>query len=397
MTDNRLLKLCIVTSTRADWGLLSPLAAELRRRPGVQLQIVATNMHLMERYGHTVDEIIADGFTVDARVPLDIADDSEASRARAMATCAAGMTDAFSSLAPDAVIILGDRYEMLSVASVAAVMRLPIVHISGGEVTLGAVDDCLRHAITKLSTLHLTATEVYRRRVIQMGEQPTAVVNCGALGVWNAMHQPLPTEAALRAELGIEPNAPLAVVTYHSVTLDDESPAVRMQAMLNALDRFPDLHCIITYPNNDARSQQLIDMLQRYAEVHSDRVTLVKSLGMRRYLAAVKAARVVIGNSSSGVVEVPSTGTPTVDIGPRQLGRVAAASVVHCDDGVDNIAAAIARALSDEHQRLSAGCDNPYAREDTPTVMADAILRFMADRPITPKKFYDLTYTTENI
>lgn len=204
------MKICIATSTRADWGLLSPLAAELRRRPGVELQILATNMHLMPEYGMTVDEIERQGFVVSARVPMPLEGQGEAARVRAMAACMDGTAQALRRLAPDMLVILGDRYEMLAIASAATVMTIPIAHIAGGEVSEGAIDDNIRHAITKLSALHFTATEPYRRRVIQMGEDPARVVNAGALGVWNILNQPLMTLPELEANLGFKfaPGAP---------------------------------------------------------------------------------------------------------------------------------------------------------------------------------------------
>ncbi|MGN0223243.1 MAG: UDP-N-acetylglucosamine 2-epimerase [Muribaculaceae bacterium] len=386
--------ICIATSTRADWGLLKPLATALRQNPAIRLQILATNMHLLPRYGHTIDEITGDGFTVDATVAMDdSADDSPKARAEAMAQCLSGTAHELARLQPDALVILGDRYEMLAVASAATLMRVPIIHIAGGEITLGAIDDSIRHAITKLASLHLTATEPYRRRVIQMGEAPDTVICTGAIGVWNVFQQPFPTETELRNELNINGEADLAVVTYHPATCDDAEPTERFAALLAALDRFPQLHCIITYPNNDPRSMGIINLIEGYAKAHPQRVTAIKSLGMRRYLAAITAAKVVIGNSSSGLVEVPSAGTPTVDIGIRQAGRLAGESVIHCNEGTDAIAAAINRALSPQMQALAARRVNPYAKANTLEIMEKAVLNFVASLPHKPKQFYDIDFT----
>ena len=383
--------ICIATSTRADWGLLKPLACALRQNPAINLLILATNMHLLPRYGHTIDEIIADGFTVDATVAMDdSADDSAETRAQAMAQCLAGTARELARLQPDAIVILGDRYEMLAVASAATLMRVPIIHIAGGEITLGAFDDAIRHAITKLASLHLTATEPYRQRVIQMGEAPDTVICTGAIGVWNVFQQPIPSEAELRCELQITSSDDLAVVTYHPATCDNTNPAERFKALLDALDRFPQLHYIITYPNNDPRSMGIIDLIEHYAETNPQRVTAIKSLGMRRYLAAISAAKVVIGNSSSGLVEVPSAGTPTVDIGIRQQGRLAGKSVIHCSETTADIAAAIDLALSPQMQALAAQRINPYAKDNTLQIMVDAVLNFVGSLPHNPKKFYDI-------
>lgn len=381
--------ICIATGTRADWGLLSPIATALRGDERLTVQILATNMQTLARFGNTADEIRADGFEIDALVPVPDGDDSEQSRAEAMSACLGGAAEAFGRLTPDAVVVLGDRFEMLAVASAAAVMRIPIVHISGGEITEGAVDDCLRHAITKLASLHLTATEAYRRRVISMGEDPAKVITIGAPGVWNAFNQPLPTDAEVLQSLGIAGSPDIALVTFHPATLDPADPTERFEAVVEALNRFKDLHIIITYPNNDARSQGIISRIEAWAAAEPERVTAVKSLGMKRYLAASCMARVVVGNSSSGIVEVPSAGTPTVDIGIRQRGRVAGASVIHCGDSADEIADAIARALSPEMQALAARRENPYAQPDTIGVAARAITDFVLNYDGTPKKFYE--------
>ena len=384
-------KVCFVTSTRADWGLLQPLAVALRDGGCVEVQILATNMHLMEAYGYTVREIEDAGFAVDARVPVDVQGDDDASRVHVMAQCMAGAADAFVRLRPDAVVILGDRYEMLAIASAAATMHIPVIHIAGGEISEGALDDAFRHAITKLSTLHLTATEPYRRRVIQMGEDPARVVNTGAIGVWNAMHLTAMSRSELEADLGFGLDRPFALVTYHPATNDSEAtPAERVGQMLDALDAFPGLAAIITYPNNDAHGAPVIDRLTAYAAAHRDRVLLVRSLGMVRYQSLLRLASAVIGNSSSGIVEAPSVGVPTVDIGMRQRGRIAGPSVIHCGDEAASIRAAIAQALSPEMQALAARRENPYCGDDTLGRMTAAVLAFTATLPCQPKTFHDL-------
>ncbi len=385
-------KICLVTTTRADWGLLMPLARELRATPGIELQIVAANMHLMDRYGMTVNEITDAGFIVDARVHTEVNGDDEAAKARSMALTLKGMTEVFVRLQPDAVLLLGDRYEMLAVASAAAVMLLPIIHIAGGEISEGAVDDSFRHAITKLSTLHLTATEPYRRRVIQMGEEPDRVINTGAIGVWNAFNTPLIDATALGKDLDIDfENKKVAVVTYHPATNDTErTPVEALEELLKALDAFPEMVSVITYPNNDARGATLIDMLESYRADHPDRVRLVRSLGMVRYQSLLALASVVIGNSSSGIVEAPSAGVPTVDIGMRQRGRLAGPSVIHCGDTTAEIIEAIGNALSPSMQALAAEKENPYYKPDTLRLMTEAIVGFVDSLPVAPKKFYDL-------
>ncbi|MBJ2167394.1 MAG: UDP-N-acetylglucosamine 2-epimerase (hydrolyzing) [Muribaculaceae bacterium] len=382
-------RLCFATSTRADWGLLSPVARAVRELPDVEVLVMATNMHLMAEYGHSADEILADGFAIDAAVPMEVRGEGEAARVRAMAECMSGTADALERLRPDALVVLGDRYEMLAVASAAAVMRVPVIHIAGGEVSQGAVDDDLRHAITKLSALHLTATEAYRRRVVQMGEQPERVVNTGAIGVWNIMNRSLLGRGELEAELGFSLEPPLAVVTYHPATLADSDPKECFRVLLEALDEHPGLRVLLTYPNNDAGADGLITMIEDYASARPGRVLAVPSLGALRYLSALQCASVVVGNSSSGIVEVPSTGTVTVDVGPRQQGRLCGPSVLHCAETREDISKAVATALGDEMQAVAARRENPYYKPDTLGIMTRSIATFLRDMP-PHKHFFDI-------
>ena len=381
-------RIAIVTGTRADWGLLSPIARELQRRPDTALYIIATNMHLDPRYGNTIDEITGDGFTIDERVAMEgVTGDDGAGKVAAMAACMSGMAGAFKRLCPDAVVILGDRYEMLATASAALMMRIPIIHIAGGAISEGAVDDSIRHAITKMAWLHLVETEEYRRRVIQMGEQPGLVVNTGAIGVYNIMHQRLMSREELSRSIGHDITPDTLLVTYHAATLDKGDTDARARELFRALDRFPDNPLLITYPNNDAGGRVIIDHIERYAALHPGRVTVVPSLGMRRYLSALRCVAAVVGNSSSGIVEVPSMGIPTVDIGMRQQGRMASASVIHTTDDAPSIAAGIARALSPQGRETAATTVNPYYRPDTLRLMVDAI----TSTPLsTQKKFHNL-------
>lgn len=392
MSEFALKKLCFVTTTRADWGLLMPLVRAMSCVDGVKVQIVAANMHLMPEYGMTVNEITEAGFNVDATVPMSVQGDDERSRVKAMSQCLSQIADIFADLLPDALVLLGDRYEILAVASAAAVMHIPVIHIAGGEISEGAIDDSLRHAVTKLSDLHLTATEPYSKRVIQMGEQPERVVYTGAIGVWNAFNTPLMNADELGKELNIDFNSvKVGVVTYHPATNDSAtSPAARVSALLDALDTFPELTLVITYPNNDAHGAEIIQMLEAYAAENSARVRLVRSLGMVRYQSLLKIASVVIGNSSSGIVEAPSAGVPTVDIGMRQRGRIAAPSVIHCGDSAEEIRTAIARALSPQMQSVATKRVNPYYRDNTLELMVAAIRKFINALPIGPKKFFDI-------
>lgn len=386
MTDRR--KIAIATGTRADWGLLSGIARALSARDDCEVTILATNMHLSPRYGNTISEIIADGFTDPVRIPMPDDADSDTSTVRAMAVCMAGMADELSRLRPDLLVILGDRFEMLATATAALMTRVPVVHIAGGEISEGAIDDSIRHSITKMASLHLTATEPYRQRVIAMGEAPDRVINTGAIGVYNILHEPLMSRAELEESIGFRLTDKALLVTYHPATLDDEDPAVRCRSLLDALDRFPDYKVLMTYPNNDPRGRIIIDLIEAYGADRPERVKIVPSLGKLRYLSALRCVRAVVGNSSSGIVEVPSMHIPTVDIGIRQRGRLCGPSVIHCGDSREEIASALDRALSDEGRRIAREAENPYFRPDT----LDIMVRAIAETPLQTlqtKKFYD--------
>ena len=381
-------KICIVTSTRADWGLLSSVARELRAYETVELQIIATNMHLDARYGMTVDEIIEDGFKVDERVEMNAGNDSAVETAAATGKCLIGVARALGRLNPDILVILGDRYEMLAVATAATIMRVPIAHIAGGEISEGAFDDNIRHALTKLSALHFTATDAYRNRVISMGENPKYVLNTGALGVYNIIHEPVIPKPELEKFIGIDINSSTLLVTFHPATMDPVPVKERCEALLQALDGFISSHIIFTYPNNDPDGEVIIKMINEYAARYPGRVAVVPSLGRRRYLSALHFVSAVVGNSSSGIVEVPTMRIPTVDIGIRQQGRIAASSVIHCEGEHDQIHQAISFALSPASKRLALETDNPYAKRDTVTRIVDTLVHIRLDE-LYSKRFID--------
>lgn len=381
-------RIAIATTTRADWGLLSPIAKALKERNDCQVAVIAANMHLNPLYGMTVNEIVADGFDSIYRVPMEAESDSTFHTALAAAKCLDGFARAFNAVKPDMALLLGDRYEMLTVATAATIMRIPIVHIAGGEISEGAFDDSIRHAITKLSTLHLTATEQYRRRVISMGEDERMVINTGAIGVWNMANEPPIPKYQLEQSIGLEITDKTMLVTLHPATLDPTPVAVRIEALLSALDRFPDSHIIFTYPNNDPEGSVIIESIENYVKLHPGRCVAIPSLGRRRYLSALRHVAAVVGNSSSGIVEVPSAHIPTVDIGIRQQGRLASKSVIHCEPHADAIADAIAFALSPQGAATAKKADNPYCRPDTLQLMVDAIALTPLES-MKSKKFID--------
>lgn len=382
-------KVCIVTGSRAEWGLLSPIATILKKRPDTELQIVATNMHLLDKFGHTVDSIRDEGFTISAEVPLQSESDAPADVAVATGRCMEGMAVTFSRLNPDVIVILGDRYELLAVTGAATIMRIPIVHLHGGEISEGAIDDSIRHAVTKLSSLHLTSATEHSRRVRQLGENPDMIHTIGAIGVANALAvDPLP-KAELEAFLGVKLNRKSLMVTYHPVTAADESPEVLFANLLSALDEFPLSTVVFSYPNNDARGEAIIRLINLYVSRNPGRAVAFPSLGMKRYLSVLRYVGAVVGNSSSGIIEVPSMHIPTVDIGTRQKGRLAADSVIHCGDSAEQISRAIEIALSPEGLECARNVENPYFRPDTAAEAA----RLIAEAPLEElrmKRFFDL-------
>lgn len=382
-------KICIITGTRADWGLLSGIARTLKSRDDVQLQIIATNMHLSQKFGNTQREIEQDGLTIDYRVPMPVENDTPAQTVQAMAVCMKGMADAFGTLRPDLIVILGDRYEMLVAASAALIFHIPVAHIAGGAVSFGAFDESIRHSITKMSHLHFTETEEYRRRVIQLGEQPCHVFNVGAIGVYNIRHVRLLSREELEADLHTSIPQRSLFVTFHPATLDAEPPAAQCSNLIAALDHLEGYKVFFSYPNSDTLGNEIIEIIERAAQAHPDKYVVFPSLGQRRYLSMLRCVDAVVGNSSSGIVEVPSMGIPTLNIGIRQSGRTAAASVINCGTSVEEISRGLALALSPDFKETARTVINPYDQPDTLPKIVDTICTVPLDG-ITIKHFYDL-------
>lgn len=380
-------KICVVTGSRAEYGILRGLMKGIKDAPELMLQIVATNQHLSKLQGETYREIERDGFTIDYKVYMadDEAPDNAHTVAKAISRGVEGFANAFEDLQPDLLLILGDRYEMLAVASTALIYKIPIAHLHGGEITEGAFDDSIRHAITKMSHLHFTSTEAYRKRVIQLGEQPERVFNVGALGIENVLQNDFISKEEIERSLNFELTDKCFLCTYHPVTLSNMSSKTQVKNLLDALDNYLDYHVIFTYSNSDTHSQIIIKCIQEYVDRNQGRCIFIPSLGQRLYFSALKYMTAVIGNSSSGIIEVPSFGIPTLDIGDRQKGRIAADSVIHCGYSIEQINEGLKRILAFGHKVI----DNPYYKEGT----CNAILKIIKTYPlnnIVQKKFYDL-------
>lgn len=381
-------KICFVTGTRAEYGLLSRLMRLVKEDNDLRLQVIATNMHLMPEYGETYKEIEKDGFTIDKKVYMHKPSDDAHGIISSMAEEMQGMNDALSELKPDILVLLGDRYEILVAAQVALIHRIPIAHIHGGEVTEGAFDDAIRHSVTKMSSLHFTSCEEYRHRVIQMGEHPSRVFDVGSLGVENIKAVPLMTKDELEASLDFKIDTQTILVTYHPVTLGGD-PAKDIREFLDALDQFKDLKVIFTMPNSDTGRDAIALAVENYVEKHSNSAKAYTSLGLRRYLSTLQFVKAAVGNSSSGIIEVPSFGIPTLNIGDRQKGRLASKSVVNCGTSKDEVIAGLKLCLSEEMQKAAKTYENPYAKPDTANLIYQE-LKNVVLAGLNLKTFYDL-------
>lgn len=380
-------KICVVTGTRAEYGILSELMGRMRDSSEIELQIVATNMHLMPEYGMTVSEIIEDGFEVDWRVPMPLEGDSAKSTVKGMAAGLDGFAEAFDALKPDMVMILGDRYEMLMVASAALIFRIPVIHLHGGEITEGAYDDSIRHAITKLSTWHFTATERYRKRVIQMGEDPERVFCSGSPatdGITRFATMSLPE---LEESIGFELGEDFLLCTFHPVTTQPGDEERQTAALLNALDQ-RDEKVLFTMPNSDTGGRRVAEMIAGWTSAHPGRAIAVTSLGRKRYYSALAHCGAVIGNSSSGLIEAPSFGVPTLNIGDRQRGRDRGNTVIDCKAEEGEITVGLQKVMSQEFRSFCRNHgENPYHREGTVDYIMEKILTF---NPAQQKSFHDI-------
>ena len=379
-------KIAVFTGTRAEYGLLYWLIKDIQSDPELTLQLLVSGMHLSSEFGETYKQIEQDGFIINEKIEILLSSDTAVGTAKSMGLGVLGFTDALSRLKPDALVILGDRFEALAAAQTAMILRIPILHLHGGEITEGAYDDAIRHAITKLSYLHGTSTEEYRQRVIQLGEMPERVKNIGAIGLDHLARSDFMSVNEIGNSLNFNLKQPYFLVTYHPVTLGEEPPEQSFIALLDALDEFKDHQVILTYPNADDGGRCIIPILENYAKKHSNRICAIPSLGQKRYLSAVKNAAVVIGNSSSGIIEVPSFNVPTVNIGVRQKGRLAAKSVLHCIATKGDISASIKLAITGCYKVPGEKIINPYGAGNAST-QAIQMLKTLEFKPSKP--FYD--------
>lgn len=383
-------KICVVTGTRAEYGLMSRLMKMIQESSITQLQIIATNMHLSPKYGETYKEIEADGFVIDRKVPMLIeGPDNSNTTLKCMSKALSGFADAYDELKPDLVLVLGDRYEILAAATAALISRIPIAHISGGDVTEGAYDDAIRHSITKMSQLHFPTTEEYKKRVIQLGEQPETVINTGNLGVENVKKLPLLSKGDIESFLDFQLDRNTILVTYHPVTLGLYTPESAIEDFLDALDANPDIRVVFTMPNSDTGASFIVNAINKFVERNPYRAKAFKSLGVKRYLSVMRQVGAVVGNSSSGIVEAPSFGIPTLNIGERQKGRLQADSIVNCGPDKVSVLEGLRKVISPEMQMKAKHTKNPYEQPDSAKKIFDVISVYPLDK-LNQKHFYDL-------
>lgn len=382
-------KICVVTGSRAEYGLLSGLMRAIQEDKDLQLQVIATNMHLSPEFGLTYREIEKDGFQIDKKVQMLLSSDTPNATTKSVGLATIGFADAYEDLQPDLIVVLGDRFEILAAVSAALFFKIPVAHLHGGEITEGAYDDSIRHAITKMSHLHFTSTEAYRQRVIQLGEQPDRVFYVGAIGVENIKRVPLMSQAELEDSIRFKLGEKSLLVTYHPVTLENHTAADQCRNLLKALDEFPDYKIIFTLPNSDTDGRVIIRLINEYVSLRPERCMAIPSLGLQRYLSALKCVSAVVGNSSSGIIEVPSFGIPTLDIGNRQKGRIAAESVVHCGNDSRSIIEGMQQVLSDVFRKQVKHVLNPYEKRDTTKNIYKIISTYPLEN-LRQKKFYDV-------
>lgn len=383
-------KICVFTGTRADYGIMSRLVRLIENDPDLQLQIIATNMHLSPEFGMTYKEIENDGFKIDKKVEMMLSSDSATGTVKSMGLALIGFADALEELNPDLAVILGDRYEMLAAAEACLINKVPIAHIAGGAISEGAYDDAIRHSITKMSHLHFTETDEYRKRVIQLGEHPERVWSTGALGVNNIRNEQIMPLPELESSLDFHLGEKFLLITFHPVTMENATAAEQCENMLTALSEVNhEYQLLFTLPNSDTDGRVIIQKIKDYVAKNSDKAFAITSLGKKRYYSALKYTTAVIGNSSSGLVEAPSFNIPTLNIGNRQQGRTRGETVIDVPATLEGMQFGLQKALSGDFIAKCKTATNPYEKADTLETIFNTIKSYPLDG-ITKKSFYNL-------
>ena len=382
-------KICVITGTRAEYGLLRWVMEGILQSPELELQLIATGMHLSPEFGMTVEAIEEDGFKIDRKVEMLLSSDTAVGVTKSMGLGMIGFADALAELKPDLMLVLGDRYEIFAAATSAMIARIPIAHLHGGETTEGAFDEAIRHSIAKMSHLHFVAAEEYRRRVIQLGEKPEHVFNVGGLGIDNILRLKLLARDELEEALNFKLEKRNLLITFHPVTLEQNTSAQQMDELLKALAELKDTGLIFTMPNADTEGRVLFRQIEAFCAQHS-KACVYTSLGQLRYLSCIQYVDGVVGNSSSGLAEVPSFKKGTINIGDRQRGRLRAASVIDCEPDQNSICKALKQLYSPEFKAMLSAVENPYGNGGA----SQAIVRRLESQSLDnllKKRFYDLS------
>lgn len=386
-------KICVVTGTRAEYGLLKNLLLKLRDTENVKLDLVVTGSHLSDRFGNTQEEIVKDGFDDYIRIAIPLEDDSKEGMAVSTGIAVQKFAELFKGYKPDIIIVLGDRFEILAAVIAAHIIGISVAHIAGGDVTEGAVDDAIRHCITKMSQLHFPGCEQSAKRIVQMGEEPDRVFNVGEPGVENCLNLKLMSRNELSDNLNFAINChDYSVVTFHPVTMENNTAIEQVYQLIHAMDDQKGMFYIITMANADAGGRVINEIWQKEGKKRENWL-VVPSLGVLRYLSAVKYAKLVIGNSSSGVIEVPALGTPTINIGDRQKGRMMAESVIQCDPAQDQINLAIQKGMTQEFQKMAKNIKSPFGDGTTSSQIVQIVLDYLRHKNETNEKhFFDIDF-----
>lgn len=383
-------RICVITGTRAEYGLLKPLIMKMIDDKEIDLKLVVTGMHMSTEFGLTYKLIEEDGIVIDEKIEILLSSDSHVATSKAMGLAIISFSEYINRTKPDMVIVLGDRYEILAASISAMVANVPIAHIHGGEITEGAQDDVFRHCITKLSYLHFTSTESYRKRVMQLGEEPNRVFNVGAIGIENIKELKLLSKEEIEKSINFALNKKFALVTFHPVTLEQGLAEIQITELLGALEEFDDMKFIITKANSDNEGRKINRKIDEFISKNPEKYIGFVSMGQLKYLSVMKYCSMVIGNSSSGIIEAPSFNIPTINIGDRQKGRLQAKTVINCDPIKSDIIKAIKRGLSKEFKDKISKIENPYGDGDTSNKILYEIKKALSKEIELKKTFYDI-------
>lgn len=383
-------EICVITGTRAEYGLLKPLIEKIAADESLSLQLIVTAMHLSPEFGLTYQSIEADGYSIDKKIETVLSSDTSVGIAKSMGLTQISFAEAFDDLNPDLIVVLGDRSEIFAAVSVATVSCIPVAHIHGGELSFGAYDDAFRHSISKMSHLHLTSTDEYRNRVIQLGENPERVFNVGAIGLDNIIGSDLMSKEEFEDSIDFKLGKKNILLTYHPVTLENATSKDQFSEITQALDELRDTNVILTYPNSDKDGRIIIKMIEEYVSKR-DNCMAIPSLGLKRYLSALQYVDVVLGNSSSGIIEVPYYKIATVNIGDRQKGRTRCASIIDCAPNKNSIKEAIDYAYSDEFKKKVETMDNPYGNGNASSKILE-VIKNTDIAELLKKEFYDVSF-----